>query len=123
MAPIYLPAVDSAGQPDPIAETRPESDPVIVPRVLWAPALTGQPLSDLDRVERFLACLAVEMMVPSKIGFSAARQFYCLETASTYCCSRDNRFLASPETTGAALAASILNVRSIPANGFHGRYS
>ena len=37
-----------------------------------------------DRVERFLANSTVEMMVLSKIGFSATRQFYCLETACNF---------------------------------------
>ena len=33
-----------------------------------------------DRVERFLARSTVRMMVLSKIGFSAIRQFYYLES-------------------------------------------
>ena len=37
-----------------------------------------------DRVERFLASLTVEVMVLSKIGFSAIQQFYCLETACSF---------------------------------------
>ena len=48
---------------------------------------------------RFLARLAVEMMAPSKIGFSASHQPYCLENSSTYSQFRGNRFLASPEET------------------------
>ena len=42
MAPAYLTAVDRAGQPDPIALDVARGYPVIVPLVLWAPALTGQ---------------------------------------------------------------------------------
>ena len=82
-----------------LRETWLEGAPVIVPRVLWAPAITGQSVCGSDRVERFLARLAVEMMAPSKISFPAARQFYCLESSSTFMRSRGNRFLASLETT------------------------
>lgn len=35
------------------------------------------------RSVRFLAHLAVEVMAPSKIGFHAALQFYCLENNRT----------------------------------------
>ena len=44
---------------------------------------------------RFLARLPVEMMDPSKIGFSASHQLYCLKNSSTYSQFRGNRFLAS----------------------------
>lgn len=37
-----------------------------------------------DSSSRFLACLTVEVMDPSKIGFSSSLQFSCLETCSTY---------------------------------------
>lgn len=31
---------------------------------------------------RFLACLVVEMMAPSKVGFPGFHRFYCLENSS-----------------------------------------
>ena len=89
-----------AGTPSTLSEHGPLLFPVRPPAVVssrYRGSGCSEPLCRRwlqDRVERFLASSTAEAMDPSKIGFPALLQFYCLETACSYCRSRGNRFLA-----------------------------